>query len=342
MILIDALYIHNSGGKTLLISLIKELLNHKNRKFWFLLDSRLDKTIVDSLATNQKTILVASEFKRRRFYLIKQKLFTSIFCFANVPPPIKINKKVIIYFQNDLILNSNKGDLDLKSKFIIYIKKVYIKQRSKKHYHWAVQTSLMKEKLSTSLSLSSNKIKVLPFYEPLSRKSIHVPRNNTFIYVAGDHTHKNHQRLVFGFNLAARSADTALTLNLTLTDEFFFSLKQQLPELHPNFKLVNLGVLTKNEVIEHYLNNRFCIYPSLKESFGLPLIEAAQLGLEIVASDLLYVHQVVSPLLCFNPYDVEDIAAIVLKAVNLNNTRTTTLKISNELKALTNLISNDI
>lgn len=342
MILIDALYIHNSGGKTLLITLIKELLNQKSQKFWFLLDSRLDKTFIKSLATNQKTVVVASEFKRRRFYLRKQNMFTSIFCFANVPPPIKIKKKVIIYFQNDLILNPKKGQLDLKSKFILALKRIYIMQKSRKEYFWAVQTSLMKEKLSNSLSLSSNKIKVLPFYESLLRKSINIPKINTFIYVAGDHSHKNHQKLVSGFNLAAQLADAPLTLTLTLSKENFFFLKQQFPDLHPNFNLVNLGVLTKNEIIEQYMNNRFCIYPSLKESFGLPLIEAAQLGLEIVASDLPYVHQVVSPLLCFNPYDEEDIAAIILKAVNLNYTRTTTLKISNELKALTNFISNDI
>jgi len=341
LVLIDAIYIHNSGGKSLLKFLIDSITKSNPNNFWFLLDGRLDKEFT-ALITSKKTILKALELQRRKFYNENKDKFKSIFCFGNVPPPISLNQRVVIYFQNDLLLSSKDSGLDLRTQFILVIKKTYISFLNKKNYLWAVQTILMKEKLMNSLRIESDNIEVYPFFEELNYSSKVNSKENSFLYVAGSGKHKNHKRLIIAFNQAANKSKAPLTLKLTLPKEAFSSLTQNLPNTSPNLRLINLGELTKEQVLKSYQETRFLIYPSLKESFGLPLIEAAQLGVFVIASELPFVSQVIKPSLSFNPYSEIDIAKVVLKAVNLKNTPKTIINVKNKVNSLLKLISYDV
>ena len=86
----------------------------------------------------------------------------------------------------------------------------------------------------------------------------------------------------------------------------------------------------------------YLIYPSLNESFGLPLIEAAQLDLVIIASDLPYVNEIISNYYSFNPLDINDISLNVEKVLNLIKPNTATLRIKSEELALINYINESL
>jgi len=339
LVLIDAIYIHNSGGKTLLNTLIKSLSKIDINNYFFLLDNRLDKGFVDSLDIVNLEFIEASEKTRSFFYKKNHNRFKVFFCFGNVPPPILINKRVVIYFQNDLILSSNSTSHSLKAKLLLFLKKQYIFLKNKPSYFWAVQTSLMKNKLSVSLGIKDEKIKVLPFFDSLMREDRNVPKKNSFLYVAGPEAHKNHQKLLLGFSLAAKQSKTPLSLSLTLPSNVFSSLIENFHTPSIKLEVHNLGILTKEGVIKSYKENSFCVYPSLKESFGLPLIEAAQLGTQVIAADLPYVYEVIEPSLSFNPYSEEEIATIILKAVNLKSLTKTKIKVHNKMSNLLNYIT---
>ena len=85
---------------------------------------------------------------------------------SNVPPPIKFNKNVFIYFHNDLLINPLRTNLDIIDRGFNLMKKLYIKFLNNKSYKWIVQTKLMKKNLSNSFSINPNKIKIFPI--PLS------------------------------------------------------------------------------------------------------------------------------------------------------------------------------
>jgi glycosyltransferase involved in cell wall biosynthesis len=57
------------------------------------------------------------------------------------------------------------------------------------------------------------------------------------------------------------------------------------------------------------------IYPSLNESFGLSLIEGANVGMKILAADLPYVRSVIKASAYFDPRKVESIAQAVITAL---------------------------
>jgi glycosyltransferase involved in cell wall biosynthesis len=74
-----------------------------------------------------------------------------------------------------------------------------------------------------------------------------------------------------------------------------------------------LGILTPDEVVFALRNSDLLAFPSLSESFGLPLAEAMAAGCPIVASDLPYAHEVAGPAAAyFDPRDPRSIAQVIL------------------------------
>ncbi|MDA9364246.1 glycosyltransferase, partial [Flavobacteriaceae bacterium] len=103
------------------------------------------------------------------------------------------------------------------------------------------------------------------------------------------------------------------------------------------------GTLSKDSVTELYNSCKFAIYPSLVESFGLPLIEAANHGCTVIASDLPYVHEIIKPSLTFDPYSIESMAAAILKAIETDNLPETKVLVENKLDNFIDfIISQDV
>ena len=69
-----------------------------------------------------------------------------------------------------------------------------------------------------------------------------------------------------------------------------------------------------------YLRHQKLIYPSLQESFGLPLVEASSIALPIIASDLDYVFDVCELDYIFNPNCHKSIARAVMRFLNKGET----------------------
>ena len=343
MTLIDTVYIHNSGGKALLKVLIKKILKNNLNSFFFLFDSRLDTPLISKLAPENFMILKASEYNRTVFYKKKQNLFNHFFCFANVPPSVQLKKPVTIYFHNDLILDSKNSGIGLVQRVKFQLKKKYIQLINNKHYQWVVQTALMEEKLKNEFKINSKNISVLPFFDnliPLS-KTVMIP--DTFLYVANYTNNKNHKKLIQAFQQASFKTNKNFTLKLTLGVKEFKFLMQDLDYSKTNFELINLGVLGKKTLVEAYQEANFFIYPSLKESFGLPLIEATNFSGYILASDLAYVNEVINPSLTFNPHVTSEITTVILNVLNLRKLKVSKSKVFNQIDDLmTHITRSDV
>jgi glycosyltransferase involved in cell wall biosynthesis len=66
-------------------------------------------------------------------------------------------------------------------------------------------------------------------------------------------------------------------------------------------EIYNVDLVKHEEIFRIYKNSEALIYPSLMESFALPLIEASQISLPIIASELDYVREVCEPIETFDP-----------------------------------------
>lgn len=339
MILIDALYLVSPGGISLLEYLLTQLEKHSG-EYFLLVDKRynghLDKYRIEYQKLNN------SEISRYFFYKKRIPKIKSVLCLANVPPPVKLSIPVHIYFHNLLLIDSSFSKLVLHQKSSLFLKRLYIRLKNNEKYLWHVQTSLIKKKLIKSFKIEENLIKITPFFKPLYGVKEKKIKNISFIYVASSEKHKNHRILLKGFTEASCLTKNKMRLYLTLDHQKTKSFKEIIKKSCKNFEIVLLGSISKDKLIKFYLKNDFLIYPSLKESFGLPLIEATQLGLNIIASDLPYTYEVINPSLTFNPLSVESIKKTILDSVQNKNIPKPTLKIKNQIDELINQISKDV
>jgi glycosyltransferase involved in cell wall biosynthesis len=291
MILLDATYVNTGGGKVLLDYLIKKII-HKKLNFFFLLDYRTK----DSYSFLEKHVVyIKSSFLQRHFFYLKNKnTFDSVISFGNIPPSVKLNCVVHTYFQNVLFIENKFYSL----KFIL--KKIIFNTLLKNTDYFLVQSELVKKQLSKKID--KNKIVVYPFFESnfiSERNKIDVKKIN-FIYVSSGEKYKNHINLLKAFEkYNKRFPESCLTLTISEHYTGLLTLIEKMKKNRINIK--NLGNLKHYDLIKEYAKADVMIFPSKNESFGLGLLEAAQMNMPVISSKLDYVFQIIKPSATFNP-----------------------------------------
>lgn len=334
MILVDLTYINSPGGITLSKEILHQILIQKlEHKFEILLDKRNNNFF--EIKGLKKTIIKKSEFNRYFFYKKNIKKYKSILCFANVPPPIKTSIRVYVYFHNELILNPTKVNFSLLKSFIFSIKKLYIKNRNN-NYNWVVQTDHIRDLLSDKLKIKKGMIHKYPIYN--EREIIDKKINsNTFVYPSSNNPHKNNNLLIEAFILAAGKTDQKLELRITIKDYDLNISKNLYP---PNLKIEYLGIINHNQLLKVYENSKFLIFPSLRESFGLPLIEGIQAGCIVLAPKLNYVKELISSAYYFDADNVESISQTILDGINNKNHPLQKIKVNNHVNEIFKKLEN--
>lgn len=334
-VLIDALYINNSGGKVLLDYLINTIIEKDlSNKFYFLLDPRGKYDYLDKI---NYEIGKPSMLFRFQFYSKKKENFNKVFCFANLPPLVRLNNtEVYTYFHNTLIVDPPKK-YSLKKKIYLLIQKSILIFFKNNTTFWIMQSNNVANLFRQSIKLDVKRIKIIPFFklETLIQSSIS-KQKNTFIYASSGAEHKNHKNLLKAWG-ELNVQDYNPKLVLTIPD-INVTLQDQINTLNNRgADIVNLGYLPFDTLKSIYLKTEFLIYPSLSESFGLPLIEAINFGCKILASDLPYVKAVVKPSLVFNPTDVNSITQVVKKCL-ISDVEISECLVENEIENLIMLL----
>lgn len=346
MVLIDSTYINKSGGKVLLVYLIKYILEKKiEKKFFFLLDNRIDISNTLNLELLNVKYLVPSEKSRRDFYIKNIDSFNSIFCFANVPPPIIIKDKTVsIYFHNVLLANFFNANLSIPDIITLIIKKWYIKLFNYSNYIWITQTPSIKKLLVDNIGIKRDLVKVMPFFDVTKFhrcNSLMVENYTNYLYVADSSKQKNHLSLLLAWEKFTQfSENMNFTLHLTLSVNSSKKILDKIDFLKSTGrKIVNHKDCSVEEIRELYQNCNYFIFPSLAESFGLPLIEAASAGCKVIASNLPYVFNVIEPSLVFNPNDEQSIFNSLISSKDYSNVKNTKLLVENNIDQLLNTIN---
>ena len=304
--LVDAIYINNSGGKVLLDYLINTIIEKKlSIFFYFLLDSRGEYNYLDEI---DYEFLNSSERSRYQFYKGNQNRFSKVLCFGNVPPSMKLKANVYVYFHNVLLAESLK-EYPLKNKLLKYLKRSFIRYFMKNVDEVFVQTSYVKELFKKKIN-NKVKVSVLPFYSLFEREK--GKKTEEFVYVSNGNPHKNHSFLL---DVWKELGELKLypVLNLTITEDYQ-SLIERIDSLKViGIKINNHGFTSVSNLFAH---SNYLIYPSLKESFGLGLVEAVHGELKVIGADLPYTYEVVKPSLRFNPKDVNSLVLQLIKVIN--------------------------
>ena len=340
MIVIDSVFINSGGGLVLLKYFLQNIPVRNN--VTILLDQR-NQSSVQFITDNYK-IASSSFYSRYQFYKKNKKNISLVFCFGNIPPPIRLGCRVYTYFHQPLYLVERKYTRQSPILYFTYLlKKLYLTTVKKNTDYFIVQTSLIQKLLSKQFHVDFSKILIYPFFDisdfiNSSKKTIKLKYK--YLYPSDGHFHKNHINLIYAWRLL-NVTYPELELHLTISNSY-----PDLKKLISDFKEkgVNIhdhGFIKKDELSILYASSKFVIFPSLAESFGLGLIEAFYWGCEVITSDLPYANEILEPYATFKPNDIDDIVDKLKSSYVIDsdqNRLKTQSKISNRILQLNDLL----
>jgi glycosyltransferase involved in cell wall biosynthesis len=142
-------------------------------------------------------------------------------------------------------------------------------------------------------------------------KTFNLSPRGFFLFVGSPAPNKNLSRAIGAFMEIAR-ADIDFVLVGAAAKSFADSALNELP---PN--VIRTGRLSDSQIKALYENALALVFPSTYEGFGIPPLEAMKAGCLTLAADIPAVREVCADAaVYFDPFDVQSIADIMLKAAD--------------------------
>ncbi len=139
-----------------------------------------------------------------------------------------------------------------------------------------------------------------------SPRSFAFPDDGFAYFPADDYPHKNHQRLVEALK---RLAASGLKIPLVCSGSRVGDARWKEMAAKDGLLVHDLGRVSREEVRWLYEHCRVVVFPSLFEGFGIPVLEALQLGCCVLSSSAASLPEVGGDAVHYcNPFDVEDMA----------------------------------
>ncbi len=308
-LVIHAPNIHLGGGRTLLLALLSSL----KQPAVVQLDERFEP--LPELDPKVQVIrvppsLVGRLQAERRLQLLCQR-DDVLLCFGNLPPLFRSSARVFVYLQNRYLIGSRRlVGLPWSARLRIRIERLWLRHRLR-NATLLVQTETMLQEVRENFGCEAS---ILPFLPREVQPSVgQLPVLYDYLYVASGEPHKNHRRLLQAWILlASRGFRPSLCLTLdTQREAALCALVERLVRQH-GLRVANKPV-PPSQISGLYSQCGALIYPSLFESFGLPLLEARRAGMSIVAAERDYVRDVVTPVVTFDPESALSIARAVMR-----------------------------
>ncbi len=233
--------------------------------------------------------------------------------FHSLPPLFQLRAKSFVFQQNrNFISDIDLAIFPLRVRLRLVGERVLARFFRRRVDVYFVQTRSMARLLKTWFKSEGVDVRVLPFVPSIEWSSVgRSTKKWDFLYVADGEAHKNHRNLIEGWSLLGQQGIfPSLALTLSPRDEQLRGwIEEQVSQY--GLKVVDLGVMAHSDVLELYRQSGALIFPSINESFGLPLFEAKRAGVPILAGEVDFVRDICEPVECFDPNSPLSIARAV-------------------------------
>jgi hypothetical protein len=317
---------HVGGGGILLRGLIKNW--PKGVAFQGYIDSRASEFLNLEKEANI-TWIEPTITSRLKAEISLSKVASSndvVVFFNSLPPLFTFKGRVIVLLQNrNLVEKISLRSFKFKQALRISIERSWSYFFRSRVDEYIVQTESFKRAVTKWYKRKDATrditITVFPFMDSddlLNTSILERPvRQYDFIYVADGLAQKNHLALFNAWEVLA-GEDVFPSLAITLPDTEMDLLNKVAELQKKGLKIINLGWLPHSELLLKYEVSGALIFPSLRESFGLPLVEASKLNVPILASELDYVYDVCEPAETFDPTSPRSIGRAVRRFLNIS------------------------
>lgn len=326
-LIVQAMNINQGGGFNLLLPMLNSPLA---RGALFFLDYRVKSklvnfdcladivwvrpTIIDRLKASWQVASIAKNCDVALF-------------FGNLPSFFSMRCPSYVYLQNRLLIDGQSlSAFPYKTRIRLHIERLLLAIFKKNADGFLVQTPTMEHVLRKRFARQSLDIVVYPYLpEPLMASCVsdQINHRHDFIYPASGEAHKNHAVLLAAWKILDEQGIFPC-LVLTLPNDRFEQLVNETGThaLVADGKITNMGFLDKSDLNNLYKRSKALIFPSLIESFGLPLLEAKEFGLDILAGELDYVRDIVDPQEVFDATSPVSISRSVKRYLSIVDAKT--------------------
>lgn len=336
------------GSLSILQEFYKEVKSQNSQNSWFFCISNLKHLIV-----NDDNILDFSWTKKswlHRIYfdnfvvkkLVKRLKIDLIFSMQNVTfPGVKV--KQIVYLHNSIQFSPYKYSFfkpgELNFWFRQNIIAFYMRKTLRKADAIILQSNWLQAKVEDWLSPSKIKICIVkPFIHDFEMRDYNLESAiNTFFYPADGGHHKNHDIII---NACLKLKELNIhdyRVIFTLHGYENYNVKKIYERVNKNKLPISfIGNVSKKEVFRHYSISTL-LFPSVIETFGLPLLEAKLAKSIIFASDLPFSHEILDLYensSFFNPNNFHSLAELMMDNINGKFLYKKNVSVNNEVNNL--------
>ncbi len=234
----------------------------------------------------------------------------------------------IIYYQQAIPFYPNRWNLFRRDErsFALYkwLYPFFVRISYKKDkVSFIAQIPWIKDCIVRSFHIDPKNVYVLfPDVETIDKNAIrqidYGYGNYHFFYPAMGAKYKEHLTLVRALEIIKNvnpKLCTEIQIHLTLYKDYSADLLKKMEEVGVSENFIFHGSIPHEELLGMLKSSQGLLFPSTMESFGLPLVEAASLGLPIVACGLDYARQVLGTYAgasYVKPYHFEDWAEEIM------------------------------
>jgi glycosyltransferase involved in cell wall biosynthesis len=323
--------IKNGGGRELLEYLLlylDEMYKDINTVVY------IDSSLKNIKSTNSRSVVKLSNTidKIRLFF---RKIDNGVY-FGNLPPAVKSSNSMVYFHNTYLLMDAKSLYRESASLFFKYsLQRLYINYFIRNVDFVGCQNKKIKKEFIDKYNYT--KVELLPFYRSCSQKKYKSCKKiYDFCYVSLAHPHKNHKLLFEALEILGKKG-LSISVVVTIEDDKN-DLISQLNQINALYQvqIINLGEITKEEVCVLYQETRCLIFPSTLETFGLGLVEAVDMGLDVIAADLPYTHEVISTSFLFNPKSALGCAIEIERYLNAKFPPKSSKILENNIESLIN------
>ena len=328
-ILIDGSNLSVGGGLTVGLGIVSAIYELNLRyKFIIVLPSDISlypfKTTqniqIVRLNSFDDTILGKIRLQNKLQKLVKEQECDKILSLSNYAIASKLPQTLFLHWPYAVYLEKEIWDkMSSLNKWKRKVRLWKLKQTLSYANQLIVQTEVMKKRVEKSLHYLEN-VEVIPSTSGFSGKEknkkahevitkLKKEGKRVFLCLNEYYEHKNLEILLeLGSVLKKEKSNICfiITLNQSkISQRFITAIENKGLE----GIIINVGRVERSETYELYQASDALFFPSLIESFGIPLVEAMEVGIPIYTSDRDFAHTVCGDYATyFDPLDVEDIS----------------------------------
>ena len=300
--------IHGAGATELALSLIPQLETEAGDKIgtiWIPQAGRLtDNLCTSSQYRRYRRCLPNAASRLIECFIIAPFIYRAERILVLGDLPLFIRRQQVVLVHTPFVIPGAQT-FSLVAKIKAWAIRTTFKITSRRAHRIILQTSAMAQAIVRHYPILANKIVIIPQPPPTwLNNEVFVPsarqakRPLRLFYPAADYPHKNHR--ILQDILKVSDIEKYLSdLTVTVKSNLFYKCS-------PIVKAI--GHIDSARMVNEYRKTDALVFPSLEESYGLPLIEAMHIGLPILCSDRPYAHVLCdNQAIYFDPLSVDSL-----------------------------------